>query len=52
MTIDVTGQRFGRLQVIERAGRDKNRQCMWWCQCDCGKQTVVRGHQLRRGLTS
>lgn len=29
--IDLTGKRFGRLTVIEYAGKSK-----WICKCDCG----------------
>lgn len=34
--IDLTGQRFGRLTVIERAGSDIRKQALWMCVCDCG----------------
>ncbi len=43
-------QRFGRLVVFEQAGRT-NSQVAWRCVCDCGKQTVVRGSELRSGTT-
>lgn len=46
--IDITGQRFGRLLVIEEAGR-KNRQVVWKCECDCGNTVLVRGSDLRNG---
>lgn len=47
--IDLTGQRFGRLVVIDRAVELPG---VWWnCQCDCGKQTKVRSSQLRYGFT-
>ena len=49
--IDLTGQRFGRLVVLEIAGVDSNRNPMWRCQCDCGNVTVVAGRNLRRGDT-
>lgn len=49
--IDLTGQRFGRLVVLEIAGVDSNRNAMWRCQCDCGNVTVVAGRNLRRGDT-
>lgn len=47
--IDLTGQRFGRLVVIERAANGKYGDAMWLCQCDCGNKKVVRGGDLRRG---
>lgn len=48
--IDLTGQRFGRLTVIERA-ISKGKNTVWFCQCDCGNTTVSDGYQLRNGIT-
>ena len=39
--IDRTGQRFGRLLVVEEAGRNALKKVLWKCACDCGS-TVVR----------
>ena len=50
--VDLTGQRFGRLTVIERYGSNKDGQATWLCQCDCGNQPVVRGGKLRSGHTT
>lgn len=50
--IDLTGQRFGRLTVIERAHNTKDGRPKWNCLCDCGNLTVVRGKELRSGGTS
>jgi len=49
--IDMTGQRYGRLSVIEMAGHNKHRQRLWRCVCDCGETTEVIGHLLRYGQT-
>lgn len=49
--IDLTGQRFGRLTVIEYAGTDKGGKARWRCRCDCGKETIVIGKNLRSGRT-
>jgi hypothetical protein len=47
--IDLTGLRFGRLQVIAFDRIDKG---AWWeCACDCGNCVVVRSTCLRRGGT-
>ena len=48
---DLTGQRFGRLVVIGRAGHSKKREILWLCLCDCGKTTTVPGFNLRIGNT-
>ncbi|KRK99674.1 hypothetical protein FD04_GL002450 [Secundilactobacillus odoratitofui DSM 19909 = JCM 15043] len=50
--IDLTGQRFGRLLVMERAKTvAKNGNLCWLCHCDCGKHVVVEGYALRSGVT-
>lgn len=49
--IDLTGQRFGRLTVIERAENDKYGRLTWKCECDCGKNKIVNGQSLIRGKT-
>ena len=30
--IDLSGERFGKLFVIKRAGTDKNRKALWECR--------------------
>lgn len=49
--IDLTGKRFGKLTVIDRAPNSKNCETMWNCLCDCGNALVVRGHNLKQGTT-
>ena len=50
--IDLTGQRFGRLTVIERAENDKYGHAQWMCQCECGKIAEHVGtHALKSGRT-
>ena len=48
--IDLTGQRYGTLTVIERAPNRKSKAC-WLCQCDCGARKEVRAANLRNGNT-
>ncbi len=48
MKNDLTGRRFGRLIVLERAG-SKGRQPTWTCRCDCGSEVIRLGSGLRRG---
>lgn len=43
---DLTGQRFGKLTVIERA-ENKGKQTMWLCRCDCGNFCKVSGGNLK-----
>lgn len=47
---DLTGQKFGRLTVIERVP-NKSKHTYWRCKCDCGNETVVAGYTLTHGLT-
>lgn len=49
--IDLIGQRFGRLTVIERAENNKNSQAKWKCVCDCGNEVVVFACNLKSGAT-
>ena len=53
--IDLTGQRFGLLTVVEPAesfilknGKPRTR---WLCKCDCGNQTISTTPSLRDGST-
>lgn len=51
--IDLTGQKFGRLTVIDRAPNRGNRgqRIAWNCVCDCGKAVEVLAYGLRKGKT-
>jgi hypothetical protein len=48
--IDLTGEKFGRLVVIQRAD-NKYGKTTWLCECDCGKKTTVTGYNLKIGKT-
>jgi len=48
---DLTGMKFGRLTVIERAENDKHGRARWLCLCDCGNKKVIRGMHLTSGHT-
>ena len=45
--IDLRGQKFGKLTVIEEAGRTKSGRVLWRCRCECGNVVIVRGDSLR-----
>lgn len=49
--IDLTGQNFGRLTVVERAENTNHGAARWRCKCECGKETIVIGDELRKGAT-
>lgn len=48
--LDLTGQRFGDLEVIERAGTNERGQALWLCRClRCGTIRPFATTILRRG---
>ena len=49
--LDLTGQRFGRLVVLDRAGVNTSGKLRWRCQCDCGALALVIAPVLRNGGT-
>lgn len=53
--MDLTGQKYGRLTVIEKSETHvtpKGRNVyMWRCLCDCGNEVVVRSYSLMSGET-
>lgn len=47
---DLSGQRFGRLTVIERMPpTPKSRSVLWICQCDCGNLCVYSSGSITNG---
>ena len=50
---DETGNKYGHLTVIARAGSNSGGQAMWECECDCPAHPhiIVTGDNLRRGHT-
>lgn len=57
--IDETGNQYGRLKVIQRAGSLKGisesgkqrTRALWLCQCSCGNTSIVTGKNLRNHNT-
>jgi len=48
--IDLTGQTYGRLTVIERVP-SKKKAALWRCRCSCGNESIVQSGNLRNGHT-
>ena len=48
---DLTGQRFGRLVVLEEVSRPEKREVFWRCKCDCGNENVVPTPKLTQNNT-
>lgn len=48
---DITGQRFGRLIVLEKTDEVRTDGTVWKCQCDCGNICYVSLGCLSQGRT-
>lgn len=51
MMINLIGQRFGRLVVLEIVDKNKWGNCRWLCLCDCGQKIIGQSGNLRSGHT-
>lgn len=46
----MTGKVFGLLKIVGDSGeRNKSKDIMWLCQCECGGTTKARRYDLNRG---
>lgn len=50
--IDRTGRRYGRLTVVEYAGKDCRGKLLWKCKCDCGNEKNVVSDNLSSGKSN
>jgi putative FmdB family regulatory protein len=41
MIDDLCGQKIGKLSIIERVQKYKNKGCSYLCKCDCGSELMV-----------
>jgi hypothetical protein len=48
---NLTGQRFGRLVVVEECGISNKRNQVWKCRCDCGNEIKTEAYRLKNGTT-
>jgi hypothetical protein len=48
---DLTNQVFGKLKVIEEAGRSGSGEVFWLVECECKIRKTVRAHSLLNGRT-
>lgn len=49
---DITGQKIGRLTVIEDTGKRNETNVVWKCQCDCGNFIETSSRNLGRNTFS
>lgn len=48
--LDLTGQQFGRLTVVQFAGKyNGSRNSLWQCVCECGQEAFIPTGRLRDG---
>ena len=45
------GLKIGDLTVLSRSSTSPNGHIKWLCKCDCGKESIVFGSNLKRGHT-
>ena len=45
------GDRYGRLVIVGIEGKDRHKNNIYRCKCDCGNTAFVRGHNLTSGNT-
>ena len=46
---DLTGEKFGRLTVLEKTKERQNGYVVWRCRCDCGNEAFADTKRLLRG---
>jgi len=47
--MDLSGDKYGRILVIDLNKISKNRGSYWNCVCDCGNEFIANGYDLRAG---
>ena len=50
-TVDLTGQKFGKLTVCDRRWCENNKRNLWYCKCECGNTVMVPTSALSSGRT-
>jgi hypothetical protein len=49
--INLKGQKFNRLLVVDIYDKNKSGSYRYICKCDCGKETIVQSSKLKIGWT-
>lgn len=47
--LDLAGQKFGKLTVLERIGKNDRGHYVWRCRCDCGNYVDAVGYAVKNG---
>ena len=48
---NLIGLKFGKLTVCSLYGKNKRREFLWQCKCECGNDTIVPTNKLKNGHT-
>lgn len=51
LRLNLVGQIFGRLEVVEFFNINKHGQTQWKCRCSCGKIVIKTGSVLMKGVS-
>lgn len=47
--INILGNKYGKLTVVEFAGVDHHQKSLWKCVCECGGSKIVHAKELKLG---
>ena len=47
--IDLSGEKFGKITVLERIKKENSKRTFFKCLCDCGKEKIFQSSDLLRG---
>jgi len=47
--MNLVGRKYGKLKVLEKAGKNSYRGIMWRCRCDCGNEKLASTSNLNAG---
>lgn len=50
--MDLTGEKFGKLTVINREKNSRHGKTQWLCECECGGTAIVGGSDLKSGKSA
>ena len=49
---NMSGQKYGKLEVISYHHTSTDGHSFWKCKCECGNESIVKGTHLKRKKTT
>lgn len=46
---DLTGKKFGKLEVVRFSHKNERHELFWLCRCLCGTEKTMRGNSIKSG---